>query len=117
MVGTRSAPKPKAARRKPALSPELSAANQAHTIDAGLRRTDAVPQSDHKHARAPSVRLLDKAEICAITNVSFPTIWSWMRAGKFPRGKIVGGKSMWLSNEIDAWLADLPTRPLKGDVA
>jgi Prophage CP4-57 regulatory protein (AlpA) len=31
-----------------------------------------------------------------------------MRAGKFPRGRIVGGRSMWLSSEIDAWIAELP---------
>jgi uncharacterized protein (DUF3820 family) len=40
---------------------------------------------------------------------------SRIRAGKFPRARIVGGKSMWLSTEIDAWLAALPERPLKGD--
>lgn len=60
-------------------------------------------------------RLLDKAEVCRVANVTFPTIWSWMRAGKFPRARIVGGKSMWLTSEIDAWLAALPIRPLKGD--
>ena len=63
----------------------------------------------------PAIRLLDKADVLAITNVSFPTIWSWMRAGKFPRSLVVGGKSMWRSDEIDAWLANLPKRVLKGD--
>jgi predicted DNA-binding transcriptional regulator AlpA len=38
-----------------------------------------------------------------------------MRDGVFPRARIVGGKSMWVSTEVDQWLADLPTRPLKGD--
>jgi predicted DNA-binding transcriptional regulator AlpA len=38
-------------------------------------------------------------------------------AGKFPRSRIVGGKSMWLSSEVEAWLAGLPVRPLKGDAA
>jgi predicted DNA-binding transcriptional regulator AlpA len=60
-------------------------------------------------------RLLSKADILTITNVSFPTVWAWMRAGRFPRSRIVGGKSMWRSDEIDAWMAELPTRPLKGD--
>jgi predicted DNA-binding transcriptional regulator AlpA len=60
-------------------------------------------------------RLLSKADILTITNVTFPTIWAWMRAGKFPRSRIVGGKSMWLSSEIDAWMASLPRRHLKGD--
>jgi predicted DNA-binding transcriptional regulator AlpA len=60
-------------------------------------------------------RLLAKRDVLAIANVTFPTIWAWMRAGKFPRARAVGGKSMWLSPEIEAWLASLPIRQLKGD--
>ena len=60
-------------------------------------------------------RLLSKAAILEITGVTYPTIWSWMRTGAFPRSRIVGGKSMWLSSEVDAWLAALPVRRLKGD--
>jgi predicted DNA-binding transcriptional regulator AlpA len=68
-------------------------------------------------ADAPSAgeRLLGKAEVCRVAGVTFPTIWAWMRAGRFPRARSVGGKSMWLSTEIDAWLSSLPTRRLKGD--
>jgi len=40
-----------------------------------------------------------------------------MRAGRFPRSRIAGGRSMWRSDEINAWLAELPIRPLKGDAA
>ena len=61
------------------------------------------------------VRLLSKREILAITNVTFPTIWAWMRAGTFPRSRVCGGKSMWLSSEVEQWLATLPVRKLKGD--
>jgi predicted DNA-binding transcriptional regulator AlpA len=83
----------------------------------------AAEVADHQHdqryahgARAlPAVRLLSKSEVLAITSVTFPTIWSWMRAGTFPRSRVVGGKSMWRSDEIDAWLAALPVRALKGD--
>ena len=60
-------------------------------------------------------RLLDKRAVLQITNVTYPTLWAWMRAGKFPRARIVGGKSMWLTSEVDAWLAALPVRKLKGD--
>jgi predicted DNA-binding transcriptional regulator AlpA len=66
----------------------------------------------------PAPRLLNKREVCALAGgVSFPTIWAWMRAGTFPRARIVGGKSMWVSTEIDTWIAGLPVRPLKGDEA
>jgi predicted DNA-binding transcriptional regulator AlpA len=60
-------------------------------------------------------RLLDKSQVCEIANVTFPTIWAWMRAGKFPRARVVGGKSMWIGSEVDAWLSALPMRRLKGD--
>ena len=67
-------------------------------------------------AREPlGVRLLDKGEVTAIANVTFPTIWSWMQRGKFPRGRIVGGKTQWLSSDVEAWLAGLPPCRLKGD--
>ena len=48
-------------------------------------------------------RLLDKGQVCAICNVSFPTVWAWMRAGTFPRSRAVGGKSMWLSRATHRW--------------
>jgi predicted DNA-binding transcriptional regulator AlpA len=60
----------------------------------------------------PAVRLLDKATVMAIASASFPTIWAWMRDDKFPRSRIVNGRSMWLSTEIDGWLAGLPVRKL-----
>ncbi|MGE0038018.1 MAG: helix-turn-helix transcriptional regulator [Xanthobacteraceae bacterium] len=63
----------------------------------------------------PPPRLLDKRSVLAITGTSYPTLWSWMRAGTFPRSREVGGRSMWLSSEIDAWIAALPVRKLKGD--
>jgi predicted DNA-binding transcriptional regulator AlpA len=94
------------------------AANSAHIAEAALAAD--IPrhrhEREHVHSgRAPPVRLLDKNDILAITNVTFPTIWAWMRAGTFPRSRVVGGKSMWLSSEIEQWLVELPVRALKGD--
>ena len=68
-----------------------------------------------QRADVPTKRLLLKPEVMAITGVSFPTLWQWMRDGKFPRSRIVEGRSMWLTSEIDAWITSLPLRPLKGD--
>jgi predicted DNA-binding transcriptional regulator AlpA len=64
------------------------------------------------------VHLLDKQQVVAITGVTFPTIWAWMKDGRFPRGRVVGGnssKTMWLSSEVEAWLSALPVRKLQGD--
>jgi predicted DNA-binding transcriptional regulator AlpA len=89
-----------------------------------LQRPVPVPESETlpaperlsaAHQSQGPPRLLDKAQVCAIANVTYPTIWAWMRAGTFPRSRVVGGKSMWLSTEVDAWMATLPIRPLKGD--
>jgi predicted DNA-binding transcriptional regulator AlpA len=106
----RARPTRKAAKAK---TKPLSAiaAKLAHIIEAGFAADGVQHQSDRK--QAPPVHLLGKAKILKITGVSFPTVWAWMRAGTFPRSRIVGGKSMWRSDEIDAWLAGLPLRPLK----
>jgi prophage regulatory protein len=65
----------------------------------------------------PQLRLISKPKVLKIVGCSYPTLWAWMRAGKFPRSRVVGGRSMWLSTEVEAWLAELPIRPLKGDAA
>ena len=59
--------------------------------------------------------LLSRHEIVALSGFTYPWLWQMMRRGLFPRGRIVGGKTMWLSTEVDAWLAGLPVRQLKGD--
>ena len=60
------------------------------------------------------VRLLSKAEVLAAVNVTYPALWKWMRDGKFPRSRLVGNKSMWLSTDVATWLANLPPCRLKG---
>jgi predicted DNA-binding transcriptional regulator AlpA len=104
-------------RDAPSRQPQIEA-NSAHIAAAELAAD--IPryrhEREHVHSgRAPPVCLLDKNDILAITNVTFPTIWAWMRAGAFPRSRVVGGKSMWLSSEIEQWLVGLPVRALKGD--
>ena len=81
-----------------------------------LPETSAQTAQPHQ-PQAPPVRLLSKAEVLDITNTSFPTLWEWMRQKKFPRSRVVGGRSMWLSSEIDEWVKELPVRRLKGDTA
>src|SRR5689334_16848584 len=79
-------------------------------------------QHDQLHVRSsrapPGVpRLLDRHQVCEICGVTYQIIWRRMRSGTFPRSRIVGGRSMWLSDEVEAWLRALPVRPLKGDAA
>src|SRR6516164_4902585 len=102
------------AKAKSGLPASLIAANHKHHIKQALAETsDTQLQHDQQqvHApRAPPMRLLKKSEVLAIVGVTYPSVWTWMRAGNFPRSRIVGGRSMWRSDEIDAWLAGLPVR-------
>jgi predicted DNA-binding transcriptional regulator AlpA len=68
--------------------------------------------------RDPSagLRLLSKPEVLEKIGVSYPCLWSWMRQGKFPRSRDLGGRIAWLESEINDWIANLPVRKLKGDV-
>jgi predicted DNA-binding transcriptional regulator AlpA len=104
------------------LPPALAALKAKHQTGAALAPDQGQDQHDREvlhgpRGPPPAVRLIGKHEVLAITGVSHPTVWTWMRAGTFPRSRIVGGKSMWLSTDIDRWLAALPIRPLKGDPA
>jgi|EndMetStandDraft_5_1072996.scaffolds.fasta_scaffold435959_1 predicted DNA-binding transcriptional regulator AlpA len=77
----------------------------------------AKPATKRKYvpiSRVPSVRLLDRTEVMAITGASYPTIWLRIKSGEFPRPRVFGGKNKWVSTEVDAWLANLPLRQLGG---
>jgi predicted DNA-binding transcriptional regulator AlpA len=58
-------------------------------------------------------RLLSKPEVLDRVALTFPTIWKLMRENKFPRGRIVGGKTCWIEAEVEAWIAALPEREYK----
>ena len=122
VVLAKKAAKAKAkAKAKPGgLPAALVAANRKHQAKQALA---GAPDTHSKHDQTrvhaprapPDTRLLSKPEVLAIANVTYPTLWAWMRAGGFPRSRVVGGRSMWLSTEVEAWLAELPIRHLKGD--
>ena len=106
---------------KPDLIAELVAEGRRHQAQAALA-DDLSPAPDAPERVPPRgppflpLRLLTKPEVLLVAGgVSYPTLWSWMRAGTFPRARVVGGKSMWRSDEVQAWLDAFPVRPLKGD--
>jgi prophage regulatory protein len=65
--------------------------------------------------KKPQPRLISKGEILVMIGVSYPTIWQWMRDGKFPRSRELGGKAAWLESEVEEWIRSRPLRRLKGD--
>jgi predicted DNA-binding transcriptional regulator AlpA len=62
----------------------------------------------------PGARLLDRKELTAKVNLTYPTIWKLMREGAFPRSVCIGGKTLWHEHEVDEYIARLPRRRLKG---
>lgn len=75
-------------------------------------------RSPSTYARPPPVegeRLLTKAEVVAMVGMSFVTVWRMMRAGTFPRSRLVRSRPMWLNSELSLWFERLPRVPLKGD--
>jgi len=80
-------------------------------------RTEATDGEDSDGDDGSTIRLLTKPQVLDRVGLSFPTIWAMMRAGTFPRARVLGGKSAWLESEIIAWINLLPVRPYKGDSA
>jgi predicted DNA-binding transcriptional regulator AlpA len=79
-----------------------------------------MPKTKQPAPARPPTRLLTKAEVLARVGVTFPTIWKWMREGTFPRARRLTAESKstrayWYESEIEAWLANLPVKRLKGD--
>jgi prophage regulatory protein len=75
------------------------------------------PQPPAVDSEVPvEARLLSKAEVLERVGRTYPTIWSWMQQGKFPRARDLGGtRPAWLESEVEAWINNLPVRRLKGD--
>jgi prophage regulatory protein len=65
----------------------------------------------------PGARLLDRKELMAKVNLTYPTIWKLMREATFPHSRAIGGKVVWIEAEVDDWIARLPYRRLKGETA
>jgi len=62
----------------------------------------------------PSLVFLSKAQVLKRIPVTGVTLWSWVRAGKFPRPRALGpNKTVWIEAEVDAWMQAQPLRKYK----
>jgi prophage regulatory protein len=53
-----------------------------------------------------SKKFLRKQDLRAKVPVSYPTIWRWEKAGKFPARRRLGPNIVgWLESEVDEWIA------------
>lgn len=71
------------------------------------------PRNEAVTAAAKSSRLVFKPEVLDRVGATFPAIWQWMREGKFPVSREVGGRVAWLESEIDDWIMSRPLRRYK----
>jgi prophage regulatory protein len=59
-------------------------------------------------------KFLSRPEVLDRIGVSFPTIWSWMKAGKFPLAREMSGNDGkrvgWLESEVNDWIRSRPVR-------
>ena len=57
---------------------------------------------------------LSKAQVLKKIPVTGPTLWAWVRAGKFPRPRELSeNKTVWVEAEVDAWMQARPLRKYK----
>jgi predicted DNA-binding transcriptional regulator AlpA len=79
------------------------------------RKRIAQPTADEPPEPHPGTRLIDRHALLRKVPLTFPTIWSAMRRGEFPRGRRIGARTFWIEGEIDAWISTRPVRAYKGD--
>jgi predicted DNA-binding transcriptional regulator AlpA len=85
----------------------------AHLSIPHLEKKGAKPSKPA--ARSARRKLLFRPELLEMFGVTAPTIWLWQIKLGFPHAIIVGGRSAWYADEVDAWIAARPRRRLKGD--
>ncbi len=73
-------------------------------------------------SQGPPLKFLSRDEVLQLINVSYPTLWSWIRAGTFPPARELSGNTRasriyWLEHEVLTWMANRPPRLPRGTVA
>jgi prophage regulatory protein len=64
-------------------------------------------------AEQPPLVFLSKAQVLQKIPVTAPTLWTWVRQGKFPRPRAIFNKTVWVAAEVEAWMEARPQRQYK----
>ena len=56
---------------------------------------------------------LSKQQVLKKIPITAPTLWAWVRQGKFPRPRAIFNKTVWIAAEVDAWMQARPHREYK----
>jgi predicted DNA-binding transcriptional regulator AlpA len=103
----------KAKAKQPQPTPQQVRAQNRKAQVAADAFAEELEQHEQDNKQVP--RLLSKAQVLQRVPFTYPTLWSWMRKGLFPRARQVGGKTCWLESEINGWITAQPLRRFKGD--
>jgi predicted DNA-binding transcriptional regulator AlpA len=57
--------------------------------------------------------LIGKAELLQRAPITFTSIWRMSQTGRFPRGRVIGNRTVWVKSEVDAWCADVANNKLR----
>jgi prophage regulatory protein len=69
----------------------------------------------HSEAVAePPLVFLSKAQVLKKVPVTGPTLWAWVRQGRFPKPRDISpNKTVWIEAEVDDWIRSQPIRSYK----
>ena len=56
-------------------------------------------------------RLLKDKEVLRTLSIGRTTLWAWRKKGIIPQPRVVNGRAYYFSDEVDASLSNLPTKP------
>jgi predicted DNA-binding transcriptional regulator AlpA len=75
-------------------------------------------ETDQQTTKFP--KFLTRKQVCAIVGVTYPSLWTWVRAGHFPAGRQLGigegnrNKIGWVESEVLNWMQTRPLQLPKG---
>ena len=79
-----------------------------------LKLPEPLVNAPEQKAQVTELVFLSKAQVLAKIPVTAPTLWAWVRAGKFPRPRAISpNKTVWIAAEIDEWMQARPHRTYK----
>jgi predicted DNA-binding transcriptional regulator AlpA len=75
-----------------------------------LNSAASVPEQKAQAAEPATLVFLTKKQVLNKVPVTAPTLWTWVRAGKFPKPRTISpNKTVWIEAEVDAWMKAQPT--------
>ena len=79
----------------------------------GDRGTTSDEPDNNKPVDKPNIKILTKRQVLDRVPLSYPSIWSMMKKGTFPRSRELSEERIgWIEAEIDNWIANLPVRAI-----